>query len=91
MPFRLYNPDPATGGRPPERAMGANIPQGLMAEMQISSDDIKSVTGIFDNSLGQHANESSGVAIRARQAQGEIATFNYATTSLEQSAIRGNC
>jgi hypothetical protein len=76
LPFRLYNPDPQSPG-PPVRSQGAQVPIGLVNEMQWSSEDIKGVTGIFDNSLGRQANENSGVAIRARQAQGEIATFNY--------------
>jgi hypothetical protein len=76
LPFRLYNADPKAPG-PPIRSPGAQVPLGLVNEMQWSSEDIKGVTGIFDNSLGAKANESSGIAIRARQAQGEIATFNY--------------
>jgi hypothetical protein len=76
-PYRLYNADPQAPG-PPIRSPGAQVPPALALGMQISSEDIKSVTGIFDNSLGQKANEASGVAIRARQAQGEIATFNFA-------------
>jgi hypothetical protein len=76
LPFRLYNPDPQSPG-PPVRSQGAQVPIGLVNEMQWSSEDIKGVTGIFDNSLGARANENSGVAIRARQAQGEIATFNF--------------
>jgi hypothetical protein len=76
LPFRLYNADPQAPG-PPQRSMGAAVPIGLVNEMQWASEDIKGVTGIFDNSLGRQANENSGVAIRARQAQAEIATFNY--------------
>jgi hypothetical protein len=43
----------------------------------ISADLLKGTTGVFDASLGNQSNETSGRAIRARQAQGEIATFNY--------------
>jgi hypothetical protein len=77
FPFLLYNPDPTTGGQPPQRMAGPDVPIALMQESQIASEEIKAVTGIFDNSLGQQANESSGRAIVARQRQGEIATFNY--------------
>jgi hypothetical protein len=76
FPFLLYNSDPKAPG-PPLRMGGAEVPIALMQESQLASDEIKAVTGIFDNSLGQQANESSGVAITARQRQGEIATFNY--------------
>jgi hypothetical protein len=75
-PFQLYNADPKAPG-PPVRMGGADVPVALIQEMQISSDDIKSTTGIFDASLGNRSNEASGVAIRTRQAQGEIATFNF--------------
>lgn len=76
-PFNLYNPDPANGGAPPIRQGGPNIPAALVQEMQIASDDIKAVTGIYDASLGAQGNETSGKAITARKAQGEIANFNY--------------
>jgi hypothetical protein len=77
-PFNLYNPDPLAGnGAPPVRQGGPNIPAALVQEMQIASDDIKAVTGIYDASLGAQGNETSGKAINARKAQGEIANFNY--------------
>jgi hypothetical protein len=75
-PFNLYNPDPKAPG-PPVRQGGPQIPAALVQEMQIASDDIKAVTGIYDASLGAQGNETSGKAINARKAQGEIANFNY--------------
>lgn len=75
-PFNIYNPDPLAPG-PPIRQGGPNIPAALVQEMQIASDDIKAVTGIYDASLGAQGNETSGKAINARKAQGEIANFNY--------------
>lgn len=75
-PFMMYNPDPSAPGEP-QRMGGAEVPVALIQEAQIASDEIKAVTGIFDASLGNRSNEQSGIAIRARQAQGEIATFNY--------------
>lgn len=77
-PFMLYNVDPAAnGGAPPQRMASADVPVALVQEMQISSEDVKAVTGIYDASLGAQGNETSGKAINARQRQGEIATFNY--------------
>lgn len=75
-PFMLYNPDPQAPGVP-QHMGGADVPVALVQESQFASEDIKAVTGIFDNSLGQQGNETSGRAIAARQRQGEIATFNY--------------
>lgn len=76
FPFMLYNADAKSPG-PPVRMGGADVPAAIVQEMQIASDDIKAVTGIYDASLGQRSNEQSGRAIIARQQQGEIATFNY--------------
>lgn len=75
-PFLLYNSDAKAPG-PPVRMGGADIPIALIQESQIASEEIKAVTGIYDSSLGQQSNETSGRAIYARQQQGEIATFNF--------------
>lgn len=76
FPFMLYNPDPKAPG-PPQRMGGPEVPIALIQQAQMASEEIKAVTGIFDASLGNRSNEQTGVAIRARQAQGEIATYNY--------------
>ncbi len=76
FPFLLHNSDPKNPG-PPRRMGGADVPIALIQESQIASDEIKDVTGINDASLGRNGNETSGVAIRARAAQGDMATFNY--------------
>ena len=76
MPYMLYNPDAKAPG-PPNRMGSADVPVALIQESQIASDEIKATTGIFDASIGQRGNETSGRAIYARQQQGEIATFNY--------------
>lgn len=77
IPWLAYNPDPKNGSGPPQRMGGADVPVALIQESQMASEEIKAVTGIFDASLGQSAQEKSGRAIIARQQQGEIATFNY--------------
>lgn len=77
FPFLLYNADLKTGGAPPTRMGGPDVPVALIQESQLSSEEIKATSGIFDNSLGQQGNETSGRAIAQRQRQGEIATYNY--------------
>lgn len=72
----LYNNDPAVPG-PPVRVGGADVPAALMQASQMSRDSMKSVSGIFDASLGEVSNETSGRAIRARQDQGLVVTYNY--------------
>jgi hypothetical protein len=76
QPFLLYNADAKAPG-PPARVGGPDVPVALMQEAATASEDIKATSGIFDPSLGQQSNETSGRAIAARQRQGEIATFNF--------------
>jgi hypothetical protein len=40
-------------------------------------DDMKATTGIFDASLGNQANETSGRAILARKDQSNLTTMHY--------------
>lgn len=75
-PMMLYTPDPAAPGAP-QPMPPAQVPVALIELSRLASEEIKAVTGIFDASLGARSNEQSGIAIRQRQAQGEIATFNY--------------
>lgn len=76
-PFLLYNADAKTGGAPPQRMGGADVPVAMIQEVQMSGEDIKGTIGIFDASLGNRSNETSGIAIRSRQQQSELANFNY--------------
>jgi hypothetical protein len=42
-----------------------------------NSEDMKAVIGIYDSSLGAKSNETSGIAIARRDAQGDTGTFVY--------------
>jgi hypothetical protein len=61
----------------PQRQPMAGIPAGALQEAASASDDMKSVMGLYDASLGARSNETSGVAIRARDRQGDVSTFNF--------------
>jgi hypothetical protein len=76
LPYLIANPDPQAPGFP-QQMNGSQIPSSFVQLAMITGEEIKATTGIFDASMGNKSNESSGVAIRQRQAQGEIATFNY--------------
>lgn len=73
-----YNPDPQAASVAPSRQPPPQMSPGYMAALQLSSDDLKAVTGIHDASLGMRSNETSGRAILARQKEGDIANFDYA-------------
>ncbi len=74
-PYLLYNPDGSAGA--PQRVQYANSPVGAVSEALGANDDMKQVTGINDASKGLKSNETSGRAIKARKAQGDIANYNY--------------
>lgn len=65
------------GAVPPQRQGFAGPPAGFMAEALASSDDMKAIIGLYDASLGQRSNETSGRAILARQREGDVSTFNF--------------
>lgn len=69
--------DPVPNGSPPQRQQFAGPPAGALQEALNASDDMKSIMGIFDASLGARSNETSGRAILARQREGDTSTFNF--------------
>lgn len=75
LPYLTYSPDPQAPL--PQRLEPAGVPQGVFTEAQVAVDDLKSVMGIYDASLGARGNETSGRAIMMRQREGDNATFVY--------------
>jgi hypothetical protein len=76
-PYLRYTPDPKAPGARPDRINAPEPPQALWQEGQMATDDIKATTGIYDASLGARSNETSGVAIKRRETQGDTANFHY--------------
>ncbi len=66
-----------SGEVPPVRTAFAGIPAGALQEALNASDDMKSIMGLHDASLGARSNETSGVAIKARQREGDVSTFHF--------------
>jgi len=65
------------GAEPPMRQPYAGVPAGALQEALNASDDIKAITGIFDASLGNRSNETSGRAIRERKMEGDVSTYHF--------------
>jgi hypothetical protein len=76
LAYLVYNGDPNSAG-PPMRSPPPIASQGLDSQAMIAAEDIKRVMGIYDAALGARSNETSGVAINARQQEGDTATFLY--------------
>lgn len=75
----LYNPVDANGQPvgPPQRQTFEPPIQALSAFVLQEIDDMKATTGIFDASLGNQGNETSGQAILQRQHQSNLTTMHF--------------
>lgn len=72
-PFLEYS-----GETPPARQpLDSGVAAGALQEALNASDDIKSIIGQYDASLGARSNETSGRAIMARQREGDVSTFHF--------------
>lgn len=76
-PVLLYDADPQAPGSRPQRESPPTMASAWYQEAMIADGDMKATTGIYDASLGQKSNETSGVAIRARDQQGETGSYVY--------------
>jgi len=79
-------PDGQTYANAPQRQPAPQGSPAMFQEMMAASDGIKATIGIFNASLGNQGNETSGKAIMARQAEGDNATFHFVDNL--QSSIR---
>lgn len=73
---------------PPQRQVNEPPIASLSAFVMQEVDDMKATTGIFDPSLGNQANETSGKAIMARQQQANLSTMHF-MDNLERSFRQG--
>ena len=79
-PYLEVNPvtDNSGGTLPlPQRMPSSPDLEGIVRAMMIAGDDMKTVTGQYDASLGQKSNETSGRAIMARQKEGDVGSYHY--------------
>ena len=65
------------GNQAPLRQAFAGVPAGAIQEALNSSDDMKSVIGMMDNSNGNMPGELSGKALAAKQREGDVATYHF--------------
>jgi len=77
LPYLGYEPDPSNGGQAPSRALPPQNSTGFDAGVAFAVEDLKATTGLYDASLGERSNETSGKAIMARQREGDVATYVF--------------
>lgn len=76
-PYLLYTPDAKNGNQLPSRVAPAVSSQGITDGLTLANENLRRIIGIYDASLGAKSNETSGVAIRARDKQGDTGTVVY--------------
>jgi regulator of replication initiation timing len=78
--FLEYKLITSMGGQPlppPQRSSVEPPVQAMVQGSLQAADEIKAISGYYDPSLGAQSNETSGVAIRQRQAQTNTATYHF--------------
>lgn len=66
------NPAPA-----PTRLNPPPVPTGIINAMEGAKQNIKESLGMYNASIGEKSNETSGIAIQRRQQEGDVATFHF--------------
>ncbi len=61
----------------PQRINPPTISTGFYQAGLGAVDDIKATLGMYNASIGQRSNETSGKAINARKVEGEVATYHF--------------
>lgn len=76
-PYLPYNYNANAGpNQAPQRSQPPQMSSGLQSLSATAGQDLHDVIGIYPASLGERSNETSGVAIRARQHEGDTGS-NY--------------
>jgi hypothetical protein len=76
-PFLEYDWKNGMPAPPQRQPLDMGVAAGALQEALNASDDMKSIIGLYDASLGARSNETSGRAIMARQREGDVATFHF--------------
>lgn len=63
---------------PPQRMAPPTYPAAFAQARAGMIEAIKGTTGMYNASLGQRSNETSGVAIERRKIEGDVATYHFA-------------
>lgn len=93
LPYLEYKPVTVDGvlAPAPQRQPMTDVPQGHTRMLLQANDDIKATTGLFDSSIGNKGNATSGVQERAQQRQGDLANFHYTDNRNRSVRQAGRC
>lgn len=73
----------------PIRLAPPTIPTGIVNAARATVDDIKATMGLYNASIGEQSNETSGVAISRRKEEGDVATYHFGDNLVKSIAHGG--
>jgi hypothetical protein len=77
FPYLPYEPDKQERRRGAAARAASGVVAGHLDGLRMAKEDLRSVIGIYDASLGKQSNETSGKAILARQKEGDTGSYLY--------------
>lgn len=75
LPYLPYEQD--GNAPPPQRQPPPTMQSGLLAQAQVSAQDIQQATGVFEASTGQLPEQRSGVAVQALQREADLGSSMF--------------
>ena len=76
LPFNAYDDD-GNAMPPPTRNSAVSGGAGYVQQMQVAQNELMMASGQYQAQMGENENAKSGVAINARQRQGDRATYHF--------------
>lgn len=76
LPFNAYD-DEGNALPAPTRNSAVSSGQGYVQQMQVAQNELMMASGQYQAQMGENENAKSGVAINARQRQGDRATYHF--------------
>ena len=91
LPYLPFNGRDSEGNQiaMPQRQNPPVMAQAYIQGMQIAAEEMKMASGQYDASIGAKSNETSGIAITARQRQGDNATFHFTDNKAKAICFTG--
>jgi hypothetical protein len=77
-----YTPDPSAPGGSPKREAPPAISNQLFPMIQGNEQTMRNIIGIQKAGLGMESNETSGIAIQRRKAEGDTGSYAYMSNFL---------
>ena len=93
LSFIEYDPLTVDGLQvpPPQRQQMADVPTGAIQMLGLAEGNVKACMGLFDASMGNRGNATSGRQELAQQREGDTATFHFGDNLNRTRRQAGRC